>query len=522
MPPEPSRHGSPVCLITGATSGIGLAAARALARTDAHVLVHGRTLAQAEEAIAEIRGDVPDASLEAFAADLGSLAEVRALAAEVEARSARLDVLIHNAGLERWERALSADGHELTLAVNHLAPFLLTRLLAGLLSRSAPARVLFVSSLVHQWGVIHWDDLMAEAWYSPEAVYYQSKLAAVLTALEFARRLEPMGVTVVCAPPGLTRTNFGRDFRGFAGWWSKRVGRAAFRAPEEVAEELVQLALSPQFAELTGAYVRRLVPMFPAPNALDRGDQLRMWGRTCSLLGIAADEPPAREAPPKGRPVPPPPTYGAWARAVIVGELVGFGATALIAWLALRLGGPPETPRAQVVAALVMMFAGALEGASLGFFQWRALRSFLPRLDARAWMLPTVLLASAGWLVGMLIPLAFETSAEAAGAPPPDPGLLATLAFASLFGLIIGALFGLAQWSVLRRHAERSGRWIVGNAVGWALGLPVTYVAGGLVDEGSGTSAVMAVALVAAGLMGLGVATGTWFFLRSVGPKAPP
>ena len=329
-----SKQETRVALLTGATSGIGFSTAVELARRHVRVLLHGRTAASAEAAVARVRAEVPLARVHAVWADLGVMSEVRTLAERV-LHEPRLDVLVHNAGLERWERTTSADGFEVTFAVNHLAPFLLTRLLAPLLERSKPARVVFISSVVHGWGRMHWEDLQARDWYSPEPVYYQSKLAAALTSQEFARRLLPLGVSVLLVAPGLTRTSFPRDFHGLAGWWSRVIGARLFRGPEAVAHEVAEVSLSPTFASLTGAYVDHLEVGVPSAKARIRADQMRLWNLTSGLLGLPVDEPTRVEALPAFALAKP--RLGAWLRAVTLGELLGFTSTAMIAFVALTL-----------------------------------------------------------------------------------------------------------------------------------------------------------------------------------------
>ena len=150
------------CLVTGATSGIGRETAVRLAMLGATVIIVARTAARGEAAGDEIRRRVPLARVETLTADLSSLAQVRRLAEEVLARYDRLDVLVNNAGVISTRRQLTADGLETTFATNHLGPFLLTNLLRGLLERSAPARVVTVSSAAHkQVRTIPWDDLPA-------------------------------------------------------------------------------------------------------------------------------------------------------------------------------------------------------------------------------------------------------------------------------------------------------------------------------------------------------------------------
>ncbi len=177
------------------------------------------------------------------------------------------------------------------------------------------------------------------------------------------------------------------------------------------------------------------------------------------------------------------PDLSAWLRAVVAGEVLGFSATAMIAFVALSLGGHPTTITGRVVALVVMVAAGTLEGASLGYFQWRLLHRWLPGLPARSYVGATVAVAAGGWLLGMSMPLV-ATLAGAAAAPSaaatqgPSAPLVAL--FAAGFGAAAGALFGLAQARVLARQVRGTGAWVVGNLVGWALGLPFAYLAGSL------------------------------------------
>ena len=458
--------------------------------------------------------------VQAVWADLGVMSEVRTLAARV-LEEPRLDVLLHNAGLERWERTISADGFEVTFAVNHLAPFLLTRLLAPLLQRSKPARVVFVSSVVHGWGRMHWEDLQARDWYSPEPVYYQSKLAAALTSQEFARRLRPLGISVLLVPPGLTRTSFTRDFHGFAAWWSRVIGERLFRAPDAVAREVADVSLSPTFASITGSYVARLEVRAPAAKARIRADQVRLWNLSCALLGLPADEPPRVEA------LPPfatsKPRLGAWLRAVTLGELLGFTSTALIAFVALTLGGHPTTVPGRLAALLIMTVGGSLEGASLGFFQWRALKRWLPDLSAPRFIGATIAVAAGGWLIGMSVPLVMTltgamTSSSSTSASV-EPSLAQVAVFSMGFGAVAGALFGVTQARVLGPHVRGVSNWVLGNVFGWAFGLPLAYIAGSLGSADTTWWQALGLSAVAGAGMGLCVAAGTFVATRRMQPR---
>lgn len=515
---EPEARGA---LITGATSGIGFSTAVELAHRQVRVLLHGRTAMSAQKAVERVRAQVPLARVEAVWADLGVMAEVRALAERV-LEEPRLDVLVHNAGLERWVRASTPDGFELTFAVNHMAPFLLTRLLVPLLVCSKPSRIIIISSVVHGWGRMHWDDLQAREWYSPEPVYYQSKLAVALASQEFARRLWPLGVSVLLVPPGLTHTSFARDFQGLAGWWTRVIGGRLFRAPEAVAREVAEVSLSPTFASVAGAYLDRLEIGVPAPRARVRADQLRLWKLTSELLGLPADEPLRRvellPALSLTRP-----KLGRWLRAVTSGELLGFTSTALIAFVALTLGGHPTTIPGRVAALLIMVVAGTLEGASLGFFQWRALRRWLPDLPAPRFVGATIAVAAGGWLIGMSVPLVMTlTGAMASPASTSaaiEPSLLRVTLFGMGFGAIVGALFGAAQARVLAAHVRGVSSWILGNAFGWALGLPLAYIAGSLGSRNMAWWQAFGLSAAAGAGMGLCVAVGTFVATRWMQPK---
>jgi retinol dehydrogenase-14 len=190
-----------VCLVTGATSGIGKATAAALASIGARVGVVARDPAKGEATLAELRASSNDDRVELFLADLSSQTQVRSLAEDVLGRYDRLQVLVNCAGGYWAHRHLTADGLELTFALNHLSYFLLTDLLLDLLIESAPSRIVNVASGAQSAGRIAFDDLQGERGYRGQAAYNQSKLANVLFTYELARRLEGTGVTANCVHP---------------------------------------------------------------------------------------------------------------------------------------------------------------------------------------------------------------------------------------------------------------------------------------------------------------------------------
>jgi NAD(P)-dependent dehydrogenase (short-subunit alcohol dehydrogenase family) len=273
-----------VCLITGATDGIGKAAAAALAQQGARLLIHGRDPDKGARAVAELKSRSQNQAIEFLQGDFSSLADVRRLAAAVMERTTQIDVLINNAGSIFPKRALSKDGYELTFAVNHLAPFLLTTLLLDTLKRSAPARIVTTSSVAHRNASIHFDDLQAAHKYSPMGAYGSSKLANILFTRALAKRLAGTTVTANCLHPGLVRTSIARDMPVF--------GRALFnlfakfaRSPEQGAQTILYLATSPQVQGASGGYYVdcKLMPISPAAQDDDVAE--RLWQVSDELVG---------------------------------------------------------------------------------------------------------------------------------------------------------------------------------------------------------------------------------------------
>jgi NAD(P)-dependent dehydrogenase (short-subunit alcohol dehydrogenase family) len=274
------------CLVTGATSGIGQETALRLAMLGARVVIVARDPARGTAAGAEITGRVPHARVEVMTADLSSLAQVRRLAEDVLGRHGRLDVLVNNAGVISPRRQLTVDGLETTFATNHLGPFLLTSLLRGLLERSAPARVVTVSSAAHkQVRAIAWDDLPRGAKSGPGQAYPVSKLLNILFTAELARRLADTGVTANCLHPGFVRTGLGRDVTGVLGLVLPVILRLR-PGPAAGARTPVYLASSPQAAGVTGGYFVNCKPAQPSALAKDTQAAARLWALSEDLTGL--------------------------------------------------------------------------------------------------------------------------------------------------------------------------------------------------------------------------------------------
>lgn len=275
------------CLVTGATSGIGKEIASGLAGMGATVVLVGRSRERCEAALQEIRAKTNDAKVSCLVADLSSQASVRQLAKEYADTHRRLDVLVNNAGAFLAKRATTVDGMEYTLAVNHLAPFLLTSLLIDIIRVSSPARIITTSSVAHRGARIDFDDIQFEKKpYSGIRAYGQSKLANVLFTKELARRLEGSGVTANCFHPGAVRTNL---LQGNP-WHYRLIWNAAgsfFLSPEKGADTAVYLASSPDVEGVTGKYFVKREQAEPSAEADDREAAARLWDVSERLTGLA-------------------------------------------------------------------------------------------------------------------------------------------------------------------------------------------------------------------------------------------
>ena len=275
----------PTVLVTGATDGIGRATALALASRGVRVLVHGRDARKAASVADEIRGVAGAGALagDPVIADLSALADVRRLAEHVTSAVPRLDVLLHNAGVYNKRRVETADGFEMTFAVNHLAPFLLTAELVPLLEASAPSRIVVVASMTHQGATLDLRDLQATRGYDAYAAYATSKLANVLFARALARQLDPARVTANALHPGVIATKL--LHAGFGGG-----GRSA----EQGAVTSAYVATDPALAGVSGRYfdAARESPV----GAAARDDALgeRLWSASVELVAPYASEPAQR------------------------------------------------------------------------------------------------------------------------------------------------------------------------------------------------------------------------------------
>jgi NAD(P)-dependent dehydrogenase (short-subunit alcohol dehydrogenase family) len=225
------------------------------------------------------------ASLEGVFADLSSLEEVREMAQEVGRRHHRLDVLVNNAGVLMDHLELTPEGVEMTFAVNHLAPFLLTNLLLPSLHRSGAGRVVTVASAVHAGGKIDFANLNGERGFSGFGSYQNSKLMNVMFTIELARRIDGSGVTANCFHPGAISTGLYRRTRLAA--LAFAVFKPLFPSAAKGADCAVYLASSPEVAQTSGAYFHRRRLRRPAAQAFDTEAQRRLWEVSAEISGVS-------------------------------------------------------------------------------------------------------------------------------------------------------------------------------------------------------------------------------------------
>ena len=278
-------HAGKVSIVTGANTGIGKETARGLAGQGGTVVLAVRDLVKGEAARADITATTGNANVEVMALDLGSKASIRAFAKAFGEKHDRLDVLVNNAGV--WTRSLqkTEDGFETIFGVNHLGTFLLTRELQPLLEKSAPSRVVVVSSGLHYRGKMAWDDLQFERRsFGGTTAYNQSKLANVLFTKALARRLAGTGVTVNALHPGVVATELTRELPGFV----QKLAGFFLLTPADGAKTSIHVATSDAVASTTGAYFEKSREKKAAPAALDEAAQERLWTLSEQLLGLAS------------------------------------------------------------------------------------------------------------------------------------------------------------------------------------------------------------------------------------------
>ncbi|XP_068083163.1 retinol dehydrogenase 12-like [Anabrus simplex] len=279
-------HGKTV-IVTGANSGIGKETARDLARRGARVILACRDMDRGKEAQDDIIRSTGNKNIVIYKVDVSSLNSVREFVKTVKKFEDRLDILINNAGASGVPYKKTADGLNLLMQINHFGPFLLTVLLLDLLKKSAPSRIIMVSSILHAQAILDLDDLNYEKSYSIATAYNDSKLANILVANELARKLQGTGVMVNSLHPGVVFSNIWRRFpvsllKIFFGFF--------FKTNEEGAQTSIYLAVSEEVEGVTGKYFSDCKMVKPSKRAKDEGLAKRLWEKSEELVQLQASE----------------------------------------------------------------------------------------------------------------------------------------------------------------------------------------------------------------------------------------
>lgn len=278
-----SHMSGKICLVTGANSGIGKATALGLAKKDSKVVMLCRDEAKGKAAQEEIIQTSGNSDVDLMLCDLSSQTEILDFATEFESKYDRLDVLINNAALVPPNRTETVDGIEMQLAVNYLAPFLLTHLFLDLLKKSAPSRIITVSSSVHAQGKINFDDLESKNSYSVNGwmQYCNTKLANIMFTYELARRLEGTGITANVLHPGTISTNLQRGTK-ILQWLMK----LTFQTPNSGAETSIYLASSPEVEGISGKYFKAKKVKQSSSESYDEDVAKRLWDISAEMVRI--------------------------------------------------------------------------------------------------------------------------------------------------------------------------------------------------------------------------------------------
>lgn len=285
MLPKNTMNGK-ICMVTGATAGIGKVTATALAAQGAQVILTGRNQAKTEQTVRQICSETGNPSVHYLLADFSDLDQVREMARLFNQRYSRLDVLVNNAGAFFNTRQETPYGVEMTLLVNHLAPFLLTNLLLKTIQASAPARIVNVASDAHQYDTLNFEDLSFKRGYFGFKAYARSKLANVLFTYELARRLDPGAVTVNALHPGHIATDIWKTNFSFVGPALKWIMGFFSLTPQQGADNTIYLASSPSVAGITGKYFVKREPAASSPISYDEKIAQQLWDLSERLTSI--------------------------------------------------------------------------------------------------------------------------------------------------------------------------------------------------------------------------------------------
>ncbi|CAL8313401.1 unnamed protein product [Merluccius merluccius] len=275
-------------LITGANTGIGKETALDLAKRGARIIMACRDAERGQAAVKEVVAGSQNADVAYMKLDLSDTKSIREFAEAVNQGEPKLNILINNAGIMAIPYAKTADGFEMQIGVNHLGHFLLTRLLIDLMKRSAPARVVTVSSMAHAWGDMNFDDLNSEKSYDKKSAYQQSKLANVLFTRSLAKKLEGTGVTAYSLHPGVVQTELWRHLNGPQQTIMKMVSPFT-KTSVQGAQTSIYCAVDPSLENESGGYYSDCAPASCSRAAQNDESAQRLWEMSCELLSVSWD-----------------------------------------------------------------------------------------------------------------------------------------------------------------------------------------------------------------------------------------
>ncbi len=279
-----------LCVIAGATSGVGLAAARALAAGGADIVMIIRNESKAQAVKREIEGEFP-VFIDYFIADFSDLKQVRQAAQAILDKYPKIDVLINSAGIHNTRRILNKDNVEMVFCVNHLASFLLTNLLLERMIRSAPSRIIQVNSEGHRFSGVNIDDVNWDKhFYTGLRGYGASKSAQLLTVWQMAQALEGTGVTINAMHPGAVKTNIGNNNGWLYRWYLRNVTWHFLKDPRISGEALYYLASSPKLNDVSGKFFNLTILETPARHALDPVKQKQIWDLSMEMVDLAEQD----------------------------------------------------------------------------------------------------------------------------------------------------------------------------------------------------------------------------------------
>jgi NAD(P)-dependent dehydrogenase (short-subunit alcohol dehydrogenase family) len=270
-----------ICLITGCSSGIGKFTAIELAKLGYEIVMLVRDSQKSRDAYAEIREVSGSEAVQLFYLDLASLDAIKKITDELQRKLTRIDLLINNAGIYKRQEAVSADGFEMTIAVNYLALYYLTRRLLPLVEKGENPRIINLSSELYKRGEVHLDSDFSAAKFDGNKAYANSKLLVIYFTKTLAKRLSASPVTVNALHPGVVGTDV---FREFPTWVSKLLN-FFIASPQQGAQPSLYLATSEEVADLTGRYFNKTVEKDTAPRANDEALADQIWARTEALIG---------------------------------------------------------------------------------------------------------------------------------------------------------------------------------------------------------------------------------------------